>query len=121
MRNCRAKLAAVGLLPFGIAVALSCGLSSTEPSTVGQETTMITVAGQLQCLPQRPEFPTTFECTTGLRADDGRHYALLNLRPDATVGDRVRITGRYTPGARDPYDVVGTIDVSSQERVAGDR
>jgi hypothetical protein len=82
---------------------------------------MITVAGQLQCLPQRPEFPTTFECTTGLRADDGRHYALLNLRPDATVGDRVRITGRYTPGARDPYDVVGTIDVSSQERVAGDR
>lgn len=98
-------------------------MASTAPSdvTAAQETTMVTVEGRLLCLSQRPGFPTTFECTTGLRADDGRHYALLNLKSDVTVGDRVRITGRYTPGPRDPYDVVGTIDVSSQERVTGDR
>jgi hypothetical protein len=121
MRNSRAHFAAVGLLQLNLALALSCGVGSTSPSSVSgaQQTTMITVTGRLQCLPHRPGFTTTFECTIGLREDDGRYYALLNLKSDATVGDRVRVTGRFTPGPRDPYDVVGTIDVSSQEPVSG--
>ena len=80
---------------------------------------MITVEGELRCLPHRPGFPTTFECAIGLRERDDRYYVLLNLKDDAVVGDRVRITGRFTPGPRDPYDVVGTIDVSAQARLSG--
>jgi hypothetical protein len=82
-----------------------------------QEPTVITIEGELRCLPLRPGHPTTLECAIGLRQSDERYYGLRNLKEGVGLNDRVRITGRFTPGAAEPYDVVGTIDVESQVRL----
>jgi hypothetical protein len=88
------------------------------PSSVSrQEPTLITIEGELRCLPHRPGQPTTFECAIGLRQSDERYYGLRNLKEGVGLNDRVRITGRFTPGPAEPYDVVGTIDVESQVRL----
>ncbi|HUE86989.1 MAG TPA: hypothetical protein VMO26_13015 [Vicinamibacterales bacterium] len=112
-----------GLLSIAGVVALSCGASSVGsagPSPVPvQQATEVTVEGELRCLPHRPGFPTTFECTIGLREAADRHYALRNLKEGAIIGDRMRISGRFTPGPDDPYDVLGTIDIESQVRLSG--
>ena len=113
---------AAKLLPLMIALGAACADGAAVPTGMaGQEATPITVEGRLLCLPHRAGQPATFECSIGLRDANGRHYALRNLEEGARVDDRVRLSGRFIPGAVDPYDVVGTIVIESQTRLSGAR
>lgn len=83
----------------------------------------ISVAGTIVCLPKKGPGPHTMECAYGLRADGGQHYGLHNLFTGAwpwplDVSDRARIEGTLeAPPAGTSYDIAGTIDVSSFEKI----
>jgi hypothetical protein len=96
--------------------AFGCGTSdqdgaNLQPSPAGDR---ISVQGELVCLPHAAGAPETFECVIGLREAEKRHYALKNAKQeDLGLNRRVRVTGRFTPGRTEGYEVVGTIDVES--------
>ena len=116
------RCAASKLLPLMVVFGAACADGAMAPTPrASQQPTPITIEGRLQCLPHRPGQPATFECAIGLRDANGRHYALRNLEEGARVDERVRLSGRFIPGAVDPYDVVGTIVIESQARLSGDR
>jgi hypothetical protein len=80
---------------------------------------LMTVEGELVCLPHRAGHTQTFECVVGLRDSGGRYYGLRHLDQQeiatgrATTGQWVQVTGRFMPGPMEPYDTVGTIEVHS--------
>jgi hypothetical protein len=98
--------------------------SSLDPATPRKTS----VTGRIGCLPKRGPGPHTMECAMGLRADDGRHYALdATALGDAGVfkyeGDHIRVEGQMTPIVAvssdrwATYDIVGIIQVVSIGRV----
>jgi hypothetical protein len=111
-----------GALLVVLLAAFGCGAShedgaNPQPSAVGDR---ISVDGELVCLPHTAGAPQTFECAIGLRESDKRHYGLKNAKQeDLGLNQRVRVTGRFTPGRMEPYEVVGTIDVESLVTIDG--
>jgi hypothetical protein len=90
------------------------------PSPVAAESipAIITVEGELVCLPHRDREHQTFECAIGLLGTDKRYYALLrqggpHILDEFVMGQRVRVIGRFLPGTTKPYDTVGTIEAHS--------
>ncbi len=83
-----------------------------------------TITGEYVCLPHRDKTgPQTMECTFGLKSDTGEHYSLdfmlsSRLAPDLNVGDRLTVSGVFTPLERLSadfwyrYDIVGIISVT---------
>ena len=93
---------------------------------------LITVIGEITCLPKRGPGPQTKECAIGIRGADGWYYGLKNLYkldPEykfSVTGLRVEVSGVFSPGEMlgpggVPYDVVGTIEVTSIKEIVGDR
>jgi len=87
-----------------------------------QETSRpITIEGEVVCLPHKPDGLETFECTYGLKGDDGKYYGLTNLNQDdlvsgrITIGLHVRVSGILRPDPGSQYDIVGTIEVETIE------
>lgn len=80
--------------------------------------TEITVEGSITCLPHKSKEQVTLECTAGILADDGRHYAIRSTNSNVQIatlpgGSRVQITGNLLqPPADERYDVVGIIEVT---------
>lgn len=80
-----------------------------------------TIDGQLACLPKLGTGPQTMECAIGLRANDGRHYALRQASAESSaklwgfpMGTNVRVTGTVTaPSTNEVYDIVGIIDTTN--------
>lgn len=99
-----------------------------EPVAPGRQA----LEGTYVCLPHRDTGgPQTLECALGLRADDGRHYALRNSGATAEraqavtpTGVRVRVTGTVVPVEAlssdqwRKYDVVGVVEVATFAEVA---
>jgi hypothetical protein len=89
--------------------------SSTNPSTTGEE---ITVSGKMICLPHKnTSGPQTLECAMGMKAEDGKNYALSDPNWKFLIGigteQKITVTGILKPPANDKYDTVGTIEVSN--------
>ncbi len=74
-------------------------LGSADPYTPKR----MTLSGTYVCLPHKDTSgPQTLECALGLKADNGKYYALdFNLmsqtRPNLKTGDRITATGIMTP------------------------
>ena len=86
----------------------------------------ITVTGRMVCLPhERGLFggPETEECAFGFRGNSGEHYAISNLQEvlqdepalegSIGTGRQFALTGTFTYGDYQNYDVVGLIKVDS--------
>lgn len=95
-------------------------------------TQRVSLNGTYECLPHAPSNTSgTKECTIGLKADDGKHYALdFNLfEPGPSVvgtfhtGDRVTVEGPLTPIemlSSDHwrlYDVTGIVSVTGMQKI----
>lgn len=85
---------------------------------------LITVRGEITCLPKKGGDQQTMECAIGLKGFDGQYYGLKNLSkfdPDykfSVGGLRVEVSGVFSPEEikgpdGNTYDVIGTIDVTS--------
>lgn len=91
----------------------------TNPSTPGTPTTL---TGTIVCLPHKGDGPSTMECAFGLKASNGKYYALRNLweiNPLLTTTDiQVRVVGTlHAPETGEKYDIVGSIDVTSATQI----
>jgi hypothetical protein len=86
----------------------------------------ITVTGRMVCLPHERELfggPETEECAFGFRSNSSKQYAISNLQEvsqeepalQKSVGTvrQFALTGTFTYGDYQNYDVVGLIDVDS--------
>lgn len=80
----------------------------------------VTIVGVWECLPHHGDGPHTMECAFGVKADDGKHYAvstsLMSQYPvDYPTGARVSIQGTMVPknqlnsDAWVKYDIEGII------------
>lgn len=75
----------------------------------------MTIYGELVCLPHKGDGPHTMECATGLKDDEGNHFALIDIRPQGMpeTGKKVRLDGVFVPINPDDenqkYDIVGSI------------
>lgn len=101
--------------------------SWSEPVPAGQQS----IEGTYVCLPHKDTGgPQTLECALGLKADDGKHYALVSAgatsySASATTptGVRVRVTGHVTPTMAlsdsrwEVYDIAGTISVTTFTKI----
>lgn len=86
-----------------------------EPEPSSEQTTL---QGEIACLPHRGDGPHTLECAIGLKADDGKHYALKNLSdPAIPVQTKVEVTGELTEETSDVYDTAGTVDIETIEKL----
>lgn len=86
---------------------------------------VVTITGRMVCLPhERGLFggPETKECAFGFRSNTGEHYAISNLEEisqepalEGSVGTGIQftLTGTFTYGDYQNYDVVGLIEVDS--------
>jgi len=84
---------------------------------------LITISGEITCLPKIGPGPQTMECAIGLKGADRRHYGLKNLFERgghifSQTGLQVEVSGMFSleemkgpDGNR--YDIVGVIDVIS--------
>ena len=78
--------------------------------------------GQIDCLPQKDTSGgQTLECTFGLQGKDGIYYGLQGLNQRDLIsgkiapGQKVVITGIFTPGQDSKYNTIGTIKVAAVE------
>lgn len=89
---------------------------------------LITVSGEMTCLPKIGKGVQTMECAMGFKGRDGHRYGLKNLfelDPEykfSVGGLRVEISGTFSPeGIKGPdgnkYDVVGVINVASIKEI----
>lgn len=89
---------------------------------------LVTVSGEMTCLPKIGKGAQTLECAMGLKGIDGRHYGLKNLfkyDPEYKLsvgGLRVEVSGTFSPEEikgpdGNKYNVVGTIDITSIKEV----
>lgn len=89
---------------------------------------LITVSGEMTCLPKTGKGAQTMECAMGLKGKDGRYYGLKNLfqlDPEykfSVGGLRVEVSGTFSPEEikgpdGNKYDVVGVIDVTSIKEI----
>jgi hypothetical protein len=83
----------------------------------------VTVRGRQICLEKPGTGPQTLECALGLRATNGKDYALSDPSTDyhLTVqindGGKFEVTGELTPPANNNYISAGTIKLQSVKRV----
>ncbi|MBC7836938.1 hypothetical protein H7X87_04150 [Acetobacteraceae bacterium] len=91
--------------------------TTNEPASGANAQANIT--GTITCLPHKGDGPHTMECAIGLKADDGYYYGLTNMNyPDmADVQDYVRVRGTLTKPGETNYDIVGSIAVTSLEKI----
>jgi len=89
---------------------------------------LITISGEITCLPKKGSGAQTMECAIGLKGTDGQHYGLKNLfklDPEykfSVGGLRVEVSGTFSPEEMkgpdgNKYDVVGVIDVTSIKEI----
>ncbi|HYF12817.1 MAG TPA: hypothetical protein VD928_00765 [Candidatus Paceibacterota bacterium] len=98
---------------------------AAEPGTSPEPTqpmgSDIMVRGTIVCLPHRGDGPHTMECAIGLKADDGKHYALKNFSyPDqGDVQERIQVTGKLLTSGEfhQRYDIVGTLEVTKVQKI----
>ncbi len=109
-----------------VKLASETSSSSSVPTTLRERRT---ITGTTECLPHRDTTgPQTMECAFGLKADDGKHYA-LDLMLLATselmnqpTNERVTLEGLYTPIEElstdhwQRYNVEGILTVTSVSR-----
>ena len=81
---------------------------------------MVTVEGEVVCLPRLPggQDAQTLECAVGLRTAEGQHYALENINPyliggKIAMGQHVKVSGRLRRERGTRYNTIGLIDVTS--------
>jgi hypothetical protein len=81
--------------------------------------TPISVRGTMVCLPHKDTSgPQTMECAFGLKADDGRYYALSDTDPGyrniagAPMGVRVEVRGAFMARTSSNYQDIGIIYVA---------
>ena len=82
----------------------------------------IKIEGQIDCLPHRDTSGgQTLECAVGLQGKDGMYYGLQGLNQQDVIpgkiepGQKVVITGTFTPSQDSKYNTVGIIEVVSVE------
>lgn len=105
------------LLAVGVALTIYMGQSSNSSEASPQ--TDHSIIGKIVCLPHKnPSEPHTLECATGLKAENGKHYALKNMsekdsaKAMESFEKRVEVDGELTPPAQnEKYDIVGNIEV----------
>jgi hypothetical protein len=79
------------------------------------------IEGQIDCLPHRDTSGgITLECAIGLQGKDGMYYGLQLNQQDVNsgkiiLGQKVVITGIFTPSQDSKYNIIGTIEVASVE------
>lgn len=110
---------------FVVAILMLAVLTANQQAQNRQQTDdkpRMEYAGNLACLPHKnvqPGQPETLECTTGLRAEDGKYYALQDIPEEyqyIEFSSDIIVTGDLTgPAANDYYDTVGTIKVRDIE------
>lgn len=72
------------------------------PQAVDPTPQPMVLSGVFECLPHRGDGPTTMECAFGVRADDGRYYA-VNFGASAgamerfMAGERMQAEGFFVP------------------------
>ncbi|MET1033077.1 MAG: hypothetical protein ABWX94_01115 [Candidatus Saccharimonadales bacterium] len=79
----------------------------------------ITRVGRVVCLPHKnSDGPQTLECAMGLKAEDGKHYALKD--EDSPAGEslingvfnkHVEVSGLFNSSNETIYDIAGTITI----------
>ena len=92
-------------------------VSPTPTPTVFSGT--VTIAGTIDCLPKIDTGkPQTEECAIGLRANNGKYYALTGIDTNDFVsgkistGKSVTITGEASTVKNSIYNIVGSINVT---------
>jgi hypothetical protein len=105
----------------GVLDAISASPGPDPTNNTSEPGISTTVRGQIACLPHKGDGPHTMECAIGVRADNGKYYALTNFSypEDGDVQERLEITGRLvTPNQfQEKYDIVGTIEVERATRL----
>jgi len=114
----RRNILAVGLLLLFTGLAfLALFKLVTLDSTNDQTSSYVTITGNPVCLPHKGNGPHTLECAIGLKGDDGRYYALVNVPDNLVFSDfssRVKVQGILTePSSSNQYDISGSLTVSS--------
>lgn len=129
------------LVTLGALVMMGAGCRTNNTQTPTATSTMdngiesareTTVKGNWVCLPHQVtgDGVETMECAFGIKADDGKHYALdfsratlpADLLASIQTNDRVSIFGLLVPieqisnNVWDKYDVRGVIEVMSLEK-----
>jgi hypothetical protein len=111
------------LAAAGIAFTIVALLFADIPYRM-QDRKEIDVTGHMVCLPHKQgifEGGETLECAFGFKGDDGRHFAIGDLRRFTEIpasSEHILLSGIFTYGSpgsyeKDRYDVVGSIQVSS--------
>lgn len=120
-------LLAIGLIGYAIVSNQKNTKENANDTSKGDKSTSqtqkqsagpVSLEGRLGCLEHKYTGDIqTLECTTGLKTDDGKQYALTEQPNDitqATGGDRrVRISGTLTPDPDSIYRIEGTIAITS--------
>lgn len=102
------------LLVFGVIVNLADAswLRQVRQAQAGGETPdgMITVIGEVICLPHRDKAaPQTEECAIGVKDRGGYNYAIGGTPLKADAG-KVTVTGKPVPAtSNEKYDIIGTV------------
>lgn len=87
----------------------------SEPASSGER---ITISGTMICLPHKnTNGPQTLECAMGMKADNGKNYALADPKWKFLIGigtsEKITVTGTLKPPTSDKYDTVGTIELQT--------
>lgn len=107
------NIAGVVILLIATTVTVAFLLSDIIKTPIADR--YISMTGMTVCLPHKATGPHTLECTTGLRGDDDRHYALSGTeQSQLPLNATIEVTGRLSePAPNSLYDIAGTIEVSS--------
>lgn len=110
------------LLAVLIVFVVSGRISAPEPeaSSVYKEGDLVSLKGELTCLPHRDQSgPQTLECAYGFKDEAGAYYALRDTDPGQSVvggapfNTPVQIEGVYRATGDDTYQQIGTIEVKT--------
>lgn len=86
--------------------------------------TAVSIEGTMVCLPHKgTSGPQTMECAFGLKADDGRYYALSDTDPQyrnvsgVPMNVRVKVEGTFIARTDSKYQDIGIIYVTAVTRL----
>lgn len=98
----------------------SSPVSPSVVTPIAPTGTKVSLSGEFVCLPVKDTGgPQTLECAMGLKAADGKFYALRDSTSDysliskAKTSDQVDITGVLEASVSSKYDIVGTVVLDS--------
>ncbi len=115
---------AVTLIAAGLVVFASARKAPDAAQNIPDALSEVTLTGETTCLPKKGDGPHTMECAIGLKADDGKHYA-MDLSAISTIegfwdtGKHITIEGTLVPVVMlstdhwQTYDIEGVIRVRS--------